>query len=340
MFLKLKVLLLILALMAAFSTFIIDNIHAQDSTIEISALDWSSDGEYLGVGYADGSVEIISISSGTRIQISPSEVTILAINWNPSDNTQIAFSGITGIVYVYDLDTNALILNFDSDADDGSYITWNASGTQLITASNDIPGGLSYQVRVWDAVTGALSNSFYEHTAYITDIENCPSNANLVASTGLDGYSIIWNIDTNELLYQLFNPQDGIAIAWSPDCETIATLSGDNRIRLWDTSTGEYTATIYEGTFLLDVVWSPNDSCLAVIDNEEVNIISLSGVELQTISLNYVANSIAWSIDDQFAYARYADELTYVNLDPIPTSISTATRIPSAAPKGHFTETR
>ena len=68
-------------------------------------------------------------------------------------------------------------------------------------------------------------------------------------------------------------------VAFSPDGNTLATGSWDDTVRLWDTATGEYKATLTEDSEgIRTILFSPDGRTLAIV------VYNTTGVQLWDVN--------------------------------------------------------
>jgi WD40 repeat protein len=121
-------------------------------------------------------------------------------------------------------------------------ITFNVDGTRLFAA----PGANNYDndLTIWDIeaspngeLTEPVSEWFGMHTNFVTDLQLSPDGRYL-ATASQDSTMKLWDATGNnavEMLTLLGHPQSVNDIAFSPDSNKIATLSG-GEVRIWDIS--------------------------------------------------------------------------------------------------------
>lgn len=138
-------------------------------------------------------------------------------------------------------------------------LAFSPDGAQLVTGSDD------RKVRLWDAQSGSLLQTFEEHTAEISGVAFSP-NGKLVASTSKDATVRLW--DPQKGGPSLRSLGDHLAettsVAFSPNGKWLATGSLDNTARLWDASSGTTLRSLAEHTvWVAGVAFSPDNKLLA-----------------------------------------------------------------------------
>ncbi len=132
------------------------------------------------------------------------------------------------------------------------------------TLNTHIPAENAPDLRAWEwhYLLGAShqeASAILGHRRQVEDVDWSPDGKRM-ASTGYDG-ARIWDASTGA---QIYENEDGIAGktggAWSPDSRRYAwgSLSTENIIRIWDSSTNEITVLKGHTSSLRQVCWSPD----------------------------------------------------------------------------------
>lgn len=279
--------------------FSVVSLSAQGEPIkEITALDWNVDGTKLAIGYSDGTIEIRDFVDGSVLTNSNASSPVKSLSWHPI-NSDLLVAGISAVFWIWDTRSDQITyVNPGVNSIDST--EWNADGTLIASAIEGL--ARTFPVQIWDADGMPIIN-FTTHHRLITQVAWSPIQGdNRLASTSLDGDTILWDVNTETELLRLFNPLGGIGVMWSPDGQEIATLSGDSHVRIWNATTGEHLRT-YEGTFVIDMAWSPDGLYLAIIDGEDINILDAISLDIRkTLSVGRVMNRVVWSVNDELAF--------------------------------------
>ncbi|KAG8963317.1 hypothetical protein FRC03_003147 [Tulasnella sp. 419] len=153
-----------------------------------------------------------------------------------------------------------------------SYLMYSVDGTQLSCYSS------AGEVRIWDAKTGDLLQSFRNHVFYESPcFVSLSPDASLIASTrGIDRMIVVGAAQTpiqNDpgeipLLEQVRS------LVFSPDGAVIASISSERVIYLWDPHTAVCTTTFKSFDFsraIPKAVFSPDGTKLAAVSTEWQN---------------------------------------------------------------------
>lgn len=139
-------------------------------------------------------------------------------------------------------------------------ITWKPDGSRLATANSD------GTIRILDAVSGNLLQTFQGHTREVFSVAWSPDD-NRLASGAVDGTVRIWDANSGQQLILIQVLPDGHAIfsvAWSPDGSKVASSSDDNSVDIWNASNGQILRGLDEHLRIVEAIaWSPDGTKLA-----------------------------------------------------------------------------
>ena len=137
-------------------------------------------------------------------------------------------------------------------------VTFSADGSLVATGSDD------RGVRIWDAATGALLQTFKEHTGEVTSVAFSP-NGKMLASGAKDSTVRVWDLTKNVISRVFAEHTDDVnSVAFSPDSKRLASGSNDKTIRIWDLAQGTILRVLDEHTlFVTSVAYSPDGKLLA-----------------------------------------------------------------------------
>lgn len=224
--------------------------------ISVKSLDLSPDGNLLAVGFSESLVKFYDATTGDRIRefslrdsFSPNQPEIakppyVAVSYSSDDNIQdVAISAdnnsliarsARGALQIWDLQTNeASNLFGDVDFEVLDFVA--IPNDRLVTVSEDYDESdqLVYFARHWDLSTGEVLNQ-NELDKKPTSVE-VSSNSRKVALGFDDGELYVTDFFTeeNEVSFDVAGSTI-LDISFSPDGNFVATLTDDNRIRVFD----------------------------------------------------------------------------------------------------------
>lgn len=117
------------------------------------------------------------------------------------------------------------------------------------------------------AVTAVLPSEFVlqmGHASWVTTVAFSP-DGQLLASSGADGTTRLWSVQSREVLRTLSGPTaEGLAVAFSPDGTLLAATSSSGAIHIWGVQHGELLHTLRGHTAAVTAVaFSPDGRILA-----------------------------------------------------------------------------
>ena len=141
-------------------------------------------------------------------------------------------------------------------------------------------------VQVWNAQTGAHQTTLTGHTKQVNSVAYAP-DGNMIASGSTDGTVRLWDTATGKqkailnwtswvsFLFSWLNAPIH-SVAYSPDGNTVAAVSLDRKLRLWDTRTRKLKFTLTGHTGPVDsIVYSPDGKTIATAGGWEDQTVRL-----------------------------------------------------------------
>lgn len=240
-------------------------------------------------GYIGRGIALLLLSVGTNQLAQQRPRTLPIVN-----QRKVVLSGHKKAVNVLAFAPNSRVLATASD--DKTVKLWDAANGQLITTLTGHEGGVydlrfspdgqtlaslsdDKKPRLWNVSTGQLQATLLGHKGKVRNLEFSRDGRTIVTGSD-DGTAKLWDAATGKLratltvtkydgplkralsgdAYDLFAFPRGY---FSPDGQTVLTVSGDRTPKLWDTATGTLKARLEHDKGSMEAVFSPNGRWVA-----------------------------------------------------------------------------
>ncbi len=295
-------------------------------TDTIHTVSFSTDGSMIASGSSDNTIRVWNVDTEELMAILPYRDAINTIDFSP-DSRMIAGGSKDGTIQVWDAGTGDRIYEFEGHTDSVWKIDFSPNGRILISASLDgtvqlwdlvAPGGridesnaynmpiytvnfsqdgssfatsgADNEIRIWNTNTRQLISTLAGHNDVVPTVALSPDGTTL-ASGSLDGTVRLWNMRLFQERLAIKAHTGGIkALTYTEDSRLLACGTGfiDDKLRLWDASTGKQLSKLRDHKGLTETVaLSKNGKTLASAGSENGTIfisdLSISGEDtLQT----------------------------------------------------------
>jgi len=265
-----------------------------DPALSAFCLEWNHDGSQLAYSdYAnDASLRIWRDSDPEQLQIK-SGAAVSAVAWHPFES-ELAYIDGDKDVKLYHVATDTEVGQLRGHASRVTSSCWHPKGRRVATASID------GEIKIWNASPpplfshGAATIAWHpDGTQYASRIGKtiilCDLKAKLTSPTLL--YKHEFNI---------------VGAAWSPDGDTLSSISYDGQVQLWDAASRTSRKLVrtrlmwYKTRFPHLLAWSPDCRRLAMPhDNRDIQILDTATGKVERV-LRWDSQqllSLAWSPD-------------------------------------------
>ena len=233
----------------------------------VKALRIIDDGKTLRCDYYDGSVRLWDITTGVKKDFRPApprglrgiprynmmgqEVAAADLYLNNVDNKGIfAVGEIDGKIRLDDAMTGQHLKTLQDHKNRISKLVFSPDGTLLVSgAYNQAP------LRLWDVTTGKLLKTLTKDLDIHRHILNFSKDGKTLACSATMPKAgsrkiELWDVATKTLRTTLLITKLDSKIgqlAFSPDSKTVAGVSGNDKIQIWDVNTGEELSSFRTG---------------------------------------------------------------------------------------------
>jgi WD40 repeat protein/transcriptional regulator with XRE-family HTH domain len=213
------------------------------------------------------------VSSPIRMTLDGHGTSVLSADYSPN-GSRLATIGSDGTVILWDALTGKELIRMNGTTEPNDFVTtqrvsYSPDGDLLIACDRN-------QVRIFDAASGNLISSLDGHKADVTSI-SISNDGRYIASGGIDGSAIIWDISMNDSHRELIGHQDAIEnLTFSPDGNRLVTTSNDATMKIWDVHNGNLLQNYADFTgIVLGATFSPDGKLFAFSD-ETIHLWQLS----------------------------------------------------------------
>jgi periodic tryptophan protein 2 len=206
----------------------------------MSCVDYSYDGQYLGTGGEDGKVKVWSSQSGfCFVTFSDHSAPVRALEF--ARRKQILFSAsLDGTVRAYDLIRYRNFKTFTSPTPEQfATLAVDPSAEIVCAASQD-----NFEIYMWSVQTGKLLEIMAGHEAPVSGMVFSPASGLLVSSSW-DKTVRTWDLfGRDKAVEVLEHTSEVLSLAFSPNGEILATSTLDGNINLWNMDTSKLIGSI------------------------------------------------------------------------------------------------
>jgi WD40 repeat protein len=213
------------------------------------------------------------VTSPIRMTLLDHQTRVLSADYSP-DGTQLATIGDNGTVILWNANTGEELLRLPGSTQPNDLVTPNrvaySPDGKLLAACD------SNKIDIYDPATGNLIQTLEGHKSDVTAVAYS-RDGNYLASGGVDGSLLIWNIQGGNIIAQLAGHTDAVeGLAFSPDGKWLITSSEDTTMKIWDAATGELLRDFTEFTDLVDTVTFSPDGSKFAFSNGAIHIWKLN----------------------------------------------------------------
>ena len=219
---------------------------------------FSPDGKYiLSAGYKE--LFLWDVETGEEIDhIVEFEDWITSIAFS-TDSKLAAVGTRDNTLSIWDIETGKKVIDLEGHTGSVTGVAFYPDGTKLISGSRD------NTIRTWDIETGKESRKQIKFADTLSGVQSLAMSRDgklFVAANGNNAF--IFNAEDGSYIRLLIGHLDAInVVTFSPDGQTIATGSRDNRIITWNSNNGRQIRLLKEHEAAIHALaFSPNNRYL------------------------------------------------------------------------------
>ena len=232
----------------------------------ILSVTFSSSGDLLAAGTADGEIRLWQTTDGTPLLTCQGHTDwVWSVAFHP-DGSILASGSQDQTIRLWDVNTGQCLNTLHGHSSFVRTVAFSPDGTILASGSED------RTIRLWDVSTGQCLNTLHGHTNRICSVAFAPEDG-LLASGGHDQTIRLWDVSTGQCLNILQGHTNWIySVAFSPNGNLLATGSVDQTIRLWDVSIGQCLNILQGHTNRVRSATFSSDGTLLVSGSEDQTV--------------------------------------------------------------------
>lgn len=246
----------------------------------ISTIIFSPDARLVVSGGNDNTVKLWDVQTGQLEQMFEGHTrAISSLDFSP-DGLILASGSFDQTIKLWDVSSRKLLLMLKTT---GQVKDMSFSPDGKILASSGGDG-----VRLWDVGAGKLLRFLPSNRGVLT-VTFSP-DGKLLADAGGGGIRL-WDVKEGKLLRHLqgTEPELIISVAFSPNCQVLASGGNRRMIRFWDVSTGNLKSTIdVKGDFIRAIAFSSDGRILAAADRTSAQLWNIENRQVQEVLSNDV----------------------------------------------------
>ncbi len=223
----------------------------QGHTNRIRFVTFSSNGQIIASGSDDQTIKLWDISTGTCVKTLGGHTDGVCSVAFSLDDQILASGSADQTVRLWDVSTGQVLRTISGHTDGVWSVAFSPDNHILASGSHD------QTVKLWDVSTGQILRTLQGHNwvwSIAFDLQG-----KVLASGSADQIVRLWDINTGQILRTISGHSNGIwSVAFShaslgeakphpqlaPQGTTLASVSDDQTIRLWDVNTGQILRTI------------------------------------------------------------------------------------------------
>jgi len=175
-------------------------------------------------------------------------------------------------------------------------------------------------IEIWDIETSRLSRKLESENNNVYSVGWRPERLLVAYTDKFTNEVSVWDLKNNAFLFNLGFHSDAFindqSVSWSPDGTKIVSAGWDNKLKIWDASTGVELKTIQRDSLWFESVsWSPDGQSI-VAGHKDGTVYVINAKTWKTVNVLYGHNgshsggvpSVSWSPDGTMIASGGRDE--------------------------------
>jgi len=196
----------------------------------ISSVSFMKNGNCLGVGFANNSIQLWDIIKSLPLRSLPGhKKRVSSLSWN---NHILSSGSRDAVIINHDVRMpENIISKYTGHSQEVCGLQWSLDGAQLASGSND------NNLIIWDQAMDSMREKFTEHKSAVKALAWSPWQKGVLASGGgtLDQCIKLWNCDTGKLMKSVQTESQVSSLIWNKFEKEILSSHGfdKNQLSLW-----------------------------------------------------------------------------------------------------------
>ncbi|HEV8484192.1 MAG TPA: WD40 repeat domain-containing protein [Blastocatellia bacterium] len=231
----------------------------------VKVVAFSPDGKTLATGSDDQTVKLWDSASRKEFATLPGHSKSVSWLAFSPDGKTLATVSEDSTVKLWDIASRRELATLTGHSGPVWAVAFSPDGRTLATSGDD------GAVKLWNTASRKELETLKAHQSAIYVVAFSPDGTKL-ATGSLDDTSNIklWDAASRRELATLTQSGSVLALAFSPNSQTLATVSSDNTVKLWDTSS--HLSLTSDSGPVVTVAFSPDGQTLATGEDETVRL--------------------------------------------------------------------
>jgi WD40 repeat protein len=200
----------------------------------ITSAMWSNDSKEIATSSADKTVQIWNAKTFQNSSILTGHTgEVFSIVWSPA-NDKLASGSDDGTVKIWNVKTADLITTLSTSIKHVYSVAWSPDGSKIAAT------GASGQVLLWDTSKWTLQATIATSGGTSSAFQVTWNPTGTQFAVAVSNEIQVWDVEKKQTIFAISNSDGAVyTVAWSPDGSKVASIGGNNILRIWDAVTSK-----------------------------------------------------------------------------------------------------